>query len=110
MNKTVIDLPLFLSSKPNYSTEVLHLLWCINCTSLQQTNVSWTQAHIDLVHFAKPLGSLHRGVVCPHHRRASAELSPAELTEDAGSGAHSADSPHRAENNIASEKSLFLHR
>lgn len=49
-----MDLPLFLSPKPNYSTAVLHLLHCINCTSLKQTNVSQSQAHIDLVYFVKP--------------------------------------------------------
>lgn len=56
------------------------------------------------------IGSLHRGVLCPHHGRASAELSLAELPADAGSGAHAADSLGRAENDIASEKSLLLHR
>jgi len=38
------------------------------------------------------------------------EPSPAELTGVAGSDAHTADSPHTAENDIASEESLLLHR
>lgn len=50
-----MDRPLFLSPKPNYSSVVLHLLHCINCTSLKQTNVSWAQAHIDLIYFVKRL-------------------------------------------------------
>lgn len=46
---------LFLSPKPNYSAVVLHLLHCINCTSLKQTNIYQTQAHIDLIYLVKTL-------------------------------------------------------
>jgi len=46
----------------------------------------------------------------PSPMETTAELSPAEFTGDAGSGALSADSLYRVENGIASEKSLLLCR
>lgn len=53
---------------------------------------------------------LAQGCHLPSPMETTAELSPAEFTGDAGSGALSADSLYRVENCIASEKSLLLCR